>query len=189
MSSQSDSESAPDSTTFWETARVASFPQSFATQTSSLKFASIAANGTLEAASDLRTRAAAGTVGCCTSSSLSNSFSTSFDVDEATPYRLTGSVSADGSMAVGHTTTRVTLKTAGGSVIAEGVVASDANCPDPVFCEPVDPIALSSVGVLQPGSYVLEAVSTGSADPFYGFGNVSNPPPRAATGSRSKHPI
>jgi hypothetical protein len=74
----------------------------------------------------------------------------------------------------GHTTTRVTLKTAGGSVIVEGVVVSNTSC-DPIFCYPVDPIPLSSVGVLQPGSYVLEAVSTGSASTFYTSGQSFTP--------------
>ena len=64
-------------------------------------------------------------------SSLANSFSTSFDVDEATPYRLTGHIGQVGPWRVAPATTRVTLKTAGGSVIAEGVVACDTNGPDP----------------------------------------------------------
>ena len=87
----------PITTTFWETARVASFPQSFATQSSSLKFNSMAAYGTLEAASDL-VPVTPPHFWLLTSSSLSNSFSTSFDVDEATPYRLTGSVTATGEL-------------------------------------------------------------------------------------------
>ena len=59
-------------------------------------------------------------------------------------------------------------------MIVEGVVASDTLC-DPIFCYGGDPIPLSSVGVLQPGSYVLEAVSTGSAATFYGSGQSYTP--------------
>ncbi len=185
-SSLSDSENAPDYTPFWETARVASFPQSYATQTSSLKPALIAASGTLAGASDYGV-APAPDRWFDDASLLSSSFSTSFDVDEATPYHLTGSVTTDGDSGrfvypaggylgfgptvAGHTTTRVTLKTAGGLVIAEGVVANDTDC-DPIWCGAVAPIALSSVGVLQPGSYMLEAVSTGSTHSFFAFGDV-----------------
>jgi hypothetical protein len=185
-SSHSDAESAPDYTTFWETARVASFPQSYATQISSLRRALISASGTLAGASDYGVAPAPGRW-FDDASWLSSSFSTSFDVDEATPYHLTGSVTTDGDSGrfvypaggylgfgptyAGHTTTRVTLKTAGGLVIAEGVVANDTDC-DPIWCATVAPIALSSVGVLQPGSYVLEAVSTGSTQSFFAFGDV-----------------
>jgi hypothetical protein len=159
---------------------VPAFTQSFATQTSSLKFASIAANGTLEAASDLvLTPPPPPLFWVVTSSSVSNSFSTSFDVEAATPYRLTGSVRATSGFTAFTSTTRVTLKTAGGSVIAEVVAASNANCefPEDIFCYPPDPppIPLSSIGVLQAGSYVLEAVSTGGASPFYAFGTNFTP--------------
>ena len=91
-------------------------------------------------------------------------FSTSFDLDEPTPVRLVGSVTAVGGL-TGNTTTRITLKTAGGTLLAEIVAATDPGCQDP-GCAQVGPLPLSWFGVLAPGSYVLEADSTGNAAPF-----------------------
>ena len=117
-SSQSDSESAPDYTVFWQTAKVASFPRE-------LHDADLLA----QACVDRRERDSRGRVGlrnrACAELLVRRRFIAleldldGFDVDEATPYRLTGGVTAEagGSFlpsSFGHTTTRVTLKTAGG---------------------------------------------------------------------------
>ena len=102
-----------------------------------------------------------------TSSSLSNSFSTSFDVEAATPYRLTGSVSAtSGSPAFGRHDDPSHAQDRGRIGDRRGWWPRATPTATPAYsvirCAP---IPVSSVGVLEPGSYVLEAVSTGGAYP------------------------
>lgn len=167
-SQESDSETAPDFSPFSATAVVPTVPQSFATQDSTLSAASIIAHGNNEGASGGGFVAPPNIFGA-TQSALSNSFSTGFSVAAPMPYRLSGSVAASGGLSA-NTTTRVTLKTSGGAVIAEVIAASDPDCQDNA-CFEVGPLPIASYGVLAPGAYVLEAVATTSASPFYFAGN------------------
>lgn len=167
-SQQGDSEAAPDFSPFSATALVPAFPQSFATQDSTLAAGAIRASGSSEGASSGGFVSPPNVFGT-TQSALTNTFSAGFSVAAATPYRLNGSVAANGGLSA-NTTTRVTLKTSGGSVIAEAVAASDPECQEP-SCAEVGPLPIASVGVLAPGAYVLEAVATTNASPFYFAGN------------------
>jgi hypothetical protein len=167
-SQQSDAETAPDFSTFSATAMVPSFPQSFATQDSTLGAASIQASGNTEGASGGGFVSPPNIFGT-TQSALGNSFSSGFSVAAPMPYRLSGSVAASGGLSA-NTTTRVTLKTSGGAVIAEVIAASDPDCQDNA-CFEVGPLPIASYGVLAPGAYVLEAVATTNASPFYFAGN------------------
>jgi hypothetical protein len=163
-----DSHSAPDFSAFSATASVPSINGYSATESSGLSFASLQADG------DGLHTGAGGFSGppnfYSTSSGSSDShFEASFDVATPTPIHLTGSVSANGGLSA-NSTARIRLRTAGGTTIAEVVAATDPNCMDN-SCAVVGPIPLDHTSVLAPGSYVLEASTSGSASPFYFAGN------------------
>jgi hypothetical protein len=167
-STQSDSESAPDFTPFVATAIVPPFTQTSADQDSSLGATRIEARGSSEATGSggLSTPPNIFTV---TDSEAASRFSTTFTVAAATPYRLSGSVTSSGGLSA-NSISFVRLKTSGGAVIAEVSAATDPNCQE-AGCAEVGPNPLISVGVLAPGSYVLEAEASGQAAPFFFAGN------------------
>ena len=94
-----------------------------------------------------------------------SSFEVAFDVDEPTPYQLAAHVTATGGLSA-NSMARVRLRTSGGATLAEVVAATDPNCMDS-SCATVGPFPLTQTDVLAPGSYVLEASTTGSAAPFF----------------------
>lgn len=162
-----DHEAAPSSPPFLPfsaTAMVPPYTGSFASQDSSIAASAILAQGATQntGSASLTTPP---NVYTAISSQTPNVFSTSFNLAEPTPVRLVGSVTSTGGLS-GNTTTRITLKTAGGLVLAEVVAATDPNCQDP-SCAQVGPLPITWVGVLAPGAYVIEANSTGSATAFY----------------------
>jgi hypothetical protein len=106
------------------------------------------------------------------SSSSDSHFEVPFDVDEPTPYRITGSVLATGGLSA-NSVARVRLRTSDDTTLAEVVAATDPNCMDS-GCSVVGPFPLDQSGVLSPGSYVLEGSTGGSASPFFFAGNFFN---------------
>ena len=148
-----DSESAPDFSPFSATASVSPSTTIFSTQASTLAATSLVAqgNGTHAGSGALTTPPNIYTTSESTSTTLHR---VGFDVDAATPYRLSGSVTSTGGLSA-NATTRITLKTSGGAKLAEVVAATDSNCQDP-SCAVVGPLPVASYGVLAPGSYVLE---------------------------------
>lgn len=163
----SDSEAAPSSPPFLPfsaTAQVPPYTGSFASQDSSLSAAAILAQGATQGTGSASLTTPPN-IYTAISSQTTNVFSTSFDLVAPTPIRLVGSVTSTGGLS-GNTTTRITLKTAGGSLLAQVVAATDPNCQDP-GCAEVGPLPLSWYGVLAPGSYVIEANSTGSSTAFH----------------------
>lgn len=159
----SDSESAPGFSPFVATA---SLPGGYtATQDSSLSTASISAQGSaLHSGAGAYFSPPPGGAHVTNGSSDSH-FEVAFDVDAPTPYRLHGSVSANGGLSA-NTVSQIRLRTAGGTLIEEVVAATDYNCQDS-GCAQVGPLPIHRVDVLAPGSYVLEASSAGSASPFF----------------------
>jgi len=163
-----DSEGAPDFSPFSATASVAPFTAIFATQASTLSASTLVAqgNGTHSGSGGLSTPPNTYATVESTSATLHR---VSFDVDAATPYRLSGSARSTGGLSA-NATTRITLKTSGGATLAEVVAATDPNCQDP-GCATVGPLPVASYGVLAPGSYVLEVEASGAASPFYFAGS------------------
>jgi hypothetical protein len=160
-----DSKSAPDFSTFAATAAVPSFGGFSASQSSSLSPTMLSAQGTgMHTGSGGYTppppnRATVGT------GSSDSHFEASFDVASPTPIHLTGSVGATGGLSA-NSTVRIRLRTAGGTTIAEVVAETDPNCLDQ-SCAVVGPFPIDHTSVLAPGSYVLEASTSGSGAPFY----------------------
>jgi hypothetical protein len=103
-----------------------------------------------------------------TDSEAASRFSATFAVASATPYRRTGSVTVTGGLSA-SALARIRLKTAGGAVVDEVSVQTDPECQF-TECALVEE-ALHSIGVLAPGSYVLEAETSGTATPFFFAGN------------------
>jgi hypothetical protein len=165
----SDSESAADFSPFSATASVSPFTTIFSTQASTLSAASLVAqgNGTHSGSGALTTPPNIYTTVESTSATLHR---VGFDVDAATPYRLSGSARSTGGLSA-NATTRITLKTSGGAKLAEVVAATDSNCQDQ-SCAVVGPLPVASYGVLAPGSYVLEVEASGAASPFYFANNL-----------------
>ncbi|HXK23096.1 MAG TPA: hypothetical protein VMS55_10520, partial [Myxococcota bacterium] len=163
-----DSHSAPDLSPFVATASVPSINGYSASQSSSLSPGSLKAHG-----SGLHTGSggfsAPPNVYTTSSGSSDSHFEASFDVATPTSIHLRGSVSVTGGLTA-NSTARIRLRTSGGTTIAEVVAATDPNCTDN-GCAVVGPIPLDHTSVLAPGSYVLEASTSGSADPFYFAGN------------------
>lgn len=161
----SDSESAPDLSPFAATASVPAFGGFSASQDSSLSATSIHAQGSgLHTGSGQYTQPETG-MAEVTSGSSDSHFEVSFDVDAPTPYRLRGSVSANGGLSA-NSTARIRLRNAGGATLAEVVAATDPDCQMPE-CAAVGPLPLDQLDVLAPGAYVLEASTAGSAEPFF----------------------
>jgi hypothetical protein len=167
-SSQSDPHSAPDFSPFSATAVVPPFTGSSASQDSSISASSITARGSVEdtGSASLTTPPNVYTE---VESTAGSHFSTSFDVAEPTPYSLSGSVRASGGLSA-NSSAHVTLRTAGGQVLAEVSAATDPDCADP-SCADVGPFPIARVGVLPAGSYVLEAAASGNAMPFFFAGS------------------
>ena len=105
----SDSESAPDFSPFSATASVSPFTTIFSTQASTLSATSLVAqgNGTHSGSGTLTTPPNIYTTVESTSATLHR---VGFDVDAATPYRLSGSARSTGGLSA-NATTRITLKT------------------------------------------------------------------------------
>ena len=144
------------------------FTEISATQISSLTSGSIEAEGTGAHASGGGFVAPPNFFQQVASSSDSH-FEVAFDVDEPTPYRLAGRVTATGGLSA-NSVARVQLRTSEGARLAEVLAATDPNCMDS-SCSVVGPFPLEQTGVLAPGSYVLEASTSGSAAPFFFAGN------------------
>ena len=166
-STQSDSESAPGFAPFTATAEVPPFTM-FADQDSSIGATRIEANGGSET-SGSGGLSSPPNIFTVTDSEAASRFSTTFAVAAVTPYRLSGSVMSTGGLSA-NATSAIRLKTSGGAVIAEVSAVTDPNCQEQ-SCAEVGPIPLIHVGVLAPGSYVLEAEASGQAAPFFFAGN------------------
>jgi hypothetical protein len=167
-SNQSDAQTAPDFSPFVATAQVAPFTGARADQDSSIDVTKLVASGASQSfgSGGLTTPPNIFTI---TSSDSASRFSTSFDVDIATPFRLTGSVTAAGGLTAGALS-RIRLRTAGGTPIAEMSAETDPECQSEE-CSTVGPLPLHATGVLAPGSYVLEAEASSQASPFTFAGN------------------
>lgn len=154
---------APPFLPFSATALVPPFTGSFASQASSISASAILAQGNTQN-TGTTTLTTPPNIYTAVSSNTPNVFSTTFDLDEPTPVRLVASVTSVGGL-TGNTTTRITLKTSGGTLLAEVVAATDPGCQDP-GCAQVGPLPLDWYGVLAPGAYVIEANSSGNAAAF-----------------------
>jgi len=160
-----DAESAADFSPFDATAAVPSFGGFSASQRSSLSAGTLRAQGSgLHTGTGEYFEPMFGWAHV-TSGSSDSHFEASFDVDAPTPYRLRGSVTASGALTA-NSSVLVRLRTSGGPTIAEVAAVSDPECQSPE-CATVGPFPLDQVGVLAPGSYVLEASTSGSASPFF----------------------
>ncbi|HVN38308.1 MAG TPA: hypothetical protein VMW19_09090 [Myxococcota bacterium] len=159
-----DSLGAPDFSAFSATASVPSINGYSASQTSSLSPGSLQAHG-----SGLHTGSggfsAPPNIYTTSDGSSDSHFEASFDVATPTSIHLTGKVSANGGLSA-NSNAQIRLRTAGGTTIAEVVASTDPNCMDN-SCAVVGPIPLDYTSVLAPGSYVLEASTSGSASPFF----------------------
>ncbi len=156
--------SSPPFLPFSATALVPPYTGSFAGQDSSLSAAGILAQGATQGTGSASLTTPPN-IYTAISSQTANVFSTSFDLAAPTPIRLVGSVTSTGGLS-GNTTTRITLKTAGGSLLAQVIAATDPNCQEP-SCSQVGPLPVAWYGVLAPGSYVIEANAGGSATAFF----------------------
>jgi hypothetical protein len=91
-----------------------------------------------------------------TTHQTSSLFRVDFHVDEATSYRLTGTIAASGAGFIGDTSVHVELRRATGEVLHRIALQDDDNCLDP-SCTVLGPLSLDESGSLPAGSYVLEA--------------------------------
>lgn len=87
-------------------------------------------------------------------------FSVDFDLGEATPYVLSGQISATGLLAA--SLARIRLTGPGGATLAQVELSGDGSCLDP-SCEDLGSEILDQTGTLAPGGYTLLAEVDGDA--------------------------
>jgi len=148
------------------------YPDNYATQESSIGEKAIYASGThnLRARSNFVCLSPPQTVKY--DIEVESRFSVSFELDEATPFRLVGSLYVFGGYTSGltiPTNGRVTLTGPGGVIVEiERHMRECGAYPDP-NC-PLDPLTIDEQGILQAGIYTLEAVIDGGSDAYPGPG-------------------
>ena len=156
----SDGDTASGSGPFVASASPPGFPGSIATQDSEITTSSIRAAGTHAATSTFWNSGGFPITFQSESHDTRTLASVSFDLDAPSAFVLSGSVTARGLMFSGSTSS---IRLIGpGGVVAEIVVNSVADCVDPA-CVSVGPEPIDASGILEPGSYSLEAVASGNA--------------------------
>lgn len=93
------------------------------------------------------------------------SVSYTFEVDEPTPYHLTGEIEAGGAGIIGSMLARIRLEGAGGVELLEVELIDDDNCFEPE-CLDLGPEAVDMSGTLLPGTYTVEATLSGLGEPL-----------------------
>lgn len=90
-------------------------------------------------------------------------FRVDFTLDAPTPYWLDGSIAAAGAGFLGDTGARLELRRSTGEPLHQVELADDDGCFEQA-CSDLGSLALDEAGVLDAGSYVLEAELTGQTD-------------------------
>jgi len=156
----SDSETAPDTSPFVETANDPAFPSTWASQDSLLGANRLRASGSHVAASSFWQSGGFPITFHSESHAAESSVVVDFSLAETTPYRLDGNVATSGGF-TSSSSAWIRLSGPGG-VVAEVQVDTDPNCTDP-GCFTVGPEPLGATGTLAAGSYTLEAIASGNA--------------------------
>ncbi len=155
-----DSASANSGAPFAETASRPEFPTTSASQDSQVSPTGITASGSHAATANFYNTGGFPITYHSETHEVESRLVVEFELAEATPYALSGSVATGGAI-FSFSSSYMRLSGPGGTV-AEVQVDSDPNCVDP-SCFQVGPAPLASSGTLAAGTYTLEAVAGGTA--------------------------
>jgi hypothetical protein len=175
--SYSDDDVAPDAGPWVATASLQQFPDTFASQDSEITGRWIRASGSQRATSfyDGWEWPESPIIDIEEPHSSATSFSATFVVATAGRYRLTGSVSTAAGL-WGISTAFIRLTGPGAQVVAEVQLSRNSDDCEPwPDCWMMGPEPISASGVLQPGTYTLEAGATADVegDAKFSFGDVA----------------
>jgi hypothetical protein len=174
----SDDDVAPDAGPWVATASLAQFPDTFASQDSEITGRWIRVSGSQRATSyyDAWEFPESPIIDIEEPHSSATSFSATFVVATAGRYRLRGSVSIVSGL-WSASTAFIRLTGPGAQVVAEVQLSrSWESCVPWPDCSMMGPEPITASGVLPPGTYTLEAGSTGEAQGYakFGFSDVAS---------------
>jgi len=166
----SDDDVAPDAGPWVATASLAQFPDTFASQDSEITGRWIRASGSQRATSyyDGWEWPESPIIDIEEPHASASNFSATFDVATESRYRLRGDVST-ANVFWGVSTAFIRLTGPGAQVVAEVQVSNTDDGCEPLPRCMIGPEPISVLGVLQPGTYTLEAGSTGDAEGYAKF--------------------